>query len=176
MSDATTPRLVLAAIDGSRNSVLAAGIAARLSRRLEARLGLIHVLDVPPLNFWVGVETRMKEDIRAHAEATLLHISEQIKAMCNVLPEYHIVEGLPEAEIRRVVAAEPRVVMVVAGRHGVGTERRAALALGRSLGRLSEKLASDLPVPVLIVPPEFIPSDLCPTIQGLDLPDGSDTP
>ena len=170
MSEQAVSRLVLAAIDGSHNSILAAGIAARLARRVDARLGLIHVLDVPPLNFWVGVEARMKEDIRAQAEATLVHITERIEAVCHVLPEYYIVEGVPEVEIRRVVAAEPRVVMVVAGRHGVGTERRAALALGRNLGRLSEKLASDLPVPVVIVPPESIPSELCPGILDLEPP------
>lgn len=159
--------LVLAAIDGSHNSIVAAGAAARLTRMLRGRLGLIHVLDVPPLNFWVGVETRMKEDIRAQAEATLIRISERVEAVCDVMPEYYIVEGLPESEIRRVVETEPAVVMVVAGRHGVDTERRAALGLGRSLGRLCEKLAAELPVPVLIVPPDGISADICPDLRDL---------
>jgi nucleotide-binding universal stress UspA family protein len=147
--------------------MVAAGAAARLTRMLGGRLGLIHVLDVPPLNFWVGVEARMKEDIRTQAEATLLQIAERVEAVCSVVPEYFIVEGLPEVEIRLVVEADPAIVMVVAGRHGVGTERRAGLTLGRSLGRLSEKLAADLSVPVLIVPPEGGSSDVCPDLRDL---------
>jgi nucleotide-binding universal stress UspA family protein len=66
--------VILVAIDGSQNSLVAAGVGARMASSLGARLGLIHVLDVPALNFWVGVESRMKEEIRTQAEATLTRI------------------------------------------------------------------------------------------------------
>jgi nucleotide-binding universal stress UspA family protein len=168
--EAAAGRLVLAAIDRSKNSLLAAGAAARIAHMLGARLGLVHVLEAPPLNFWAGVEERMKEDIRAQAEATLSHILERVKAICNVPLEYYIVEGEPETQIRDIVAGDPRILMLVIGRNGLRSERRARPRLGRSLGRLSGRLAADLQVPVLIVPPDAAASNVCPGLLDPDQP------
>jgi nucleotide-binding universal stress UspA family protein len=170
---AAASRLVLAAIDRSRNSILAAGAAARLAHMLGARLGLVHVLEALPLNFWAGVEQRMKEEIRAEAEATLSYISERVKAVCDVPLEYYIVEGEPETQIRDIVDGDPRILILVMGRNGLATERRARPRLGRSLGRLSGKLAADLHIPVLIVPPDAPTSSVCPGLLDPDqLPPG----
>jgi nucleotide-binding universal stress UspA family protein len=156
--------VVLVAIDGSQNSMLAAGVGARIANMLGARLRLIHVLDVPPLSFWVGVATRMKEDIRAQAEITLTHISDRIGAVCAVVPEYSIVEGIPEEEILRVVKEDHAILMVVAGRHGIATEKHSTLSL-RRMGHLTEKLAMQLPVPVVVVPHDIPASHICPAVQ-----------
>jgi nucleotide-binding universal stress UspA family protein len=163
--------IVLVAIDGSQNSILAAGVGARLTNMLGARLGLIHVLDLPPLSFWVGVATRIKEDVRVQAEATLTRISERIGAVCEVVPEYYIVEGIPEEEILRVVKQDPKILMVVLGRHGIATEKHSTLSL-RRMGHLTEKLAMHLPVPVVVVPPDIPASHICPAVQefGLTVP------
>lgn len=162
-----TAGTILVAIDGSRNSMLAAGLGARMAKLMGAHLGLIHVLDVPTLNFWVGVEARMKEDIRAQAEATLTDISEKITASCGIVPEYYIVEGLPEMEIQKVVNNDPSILMVVSGRFGVATEKHTRLTVRRTMGRLTEKLSTLLPVPVLVVPDDIPVSHICAAMADL---------
>ncbi len=152
---------ILVAIDGSRNSMLAAGVGARMARLLDAHLGLIHVLDEPTLSFWVGVETRMKEDIRAQAEATLSDISDRIRAVCDVVPEFYIVEGIPEQEILRTVRQDPGIMMLVVGSHGIATEKRSHLRLRRAIGHLGTRLSEVLPVPLMMVPPDVPESHIC---------------
>ena len=157
---------ILVAIDGSQNSKVAASVGARLAGLLHAHLGLIHVLDVPTFSFWVSVEAHMKEEIRAEAEATLGAISEQISKSCQVVPEFYIVEGLPEVEIPRAVSEDPNIVMVVLGSLGIATETKAAQILSRRhIGHLAHKLSEVLTVPVLVVPPDVRPSLMCDAMQ-----------
>jgi nucleotide-binding universal stress UspA family protein len=162
--------LILVAIDGSKNSLAAAGVGARMAKLLGGRLGLIHVLDLPPLDFWVGVESRMKEELRTQAEATLSGISERIAALCDVVPEHYIVAGLPEQQIERVVTADPTVTMVVAGRFGIGAEKYSTLSFRRTMGHVVEKLVMQLAVPILVIPPDIHPSHICPTMSELTSP------
>ncbi len=156
---------VLVAVDGSHNSIMAAGAGARLAQTLGMHVGLLHVLDVPVLSFWVGVEARLKDDIRAQAEATLTDISEKIRRTCNVVPEFYIVDGEPADEIEKVVRANPDVVMVVTGREGVGSEKKTELLRDRAGDHLGAKLADRLPVPVLLVPPDVSKSMICEALH-----------
>ena len=48
MSSDEITRTILVAIDGSQNSMLAAGVGARMARMLNSHLGLIHVVDMLP--------------------------------------------------------------------------------------------------------------------------------
>lgn len=174
--EAAAGQLVLAAIDRSRNSLVAAGAAARIAHMMGARLGLVHVLDAPSSHFWAGVEERMKEEIRAQADATMAHISERVKAVCDVPLEYYIVEGEPETQIRDIIAGDPRILMLVIGRNGLRTERHVRPRLGHSLGHLSGRLAADLRIPVLIIPPDAVASNVCPGLLDLDPAPPSDSP
>jgi nucleotide-binding universal stress UspA family protein len=158
--------IILVAVDGSQNSMVAAAVGARLGKMLNARLGLVHVLEVPPLSFWVAVEKRMKEDIRAEAERVLRDVSERIAASCDLAPSFYVVEGPPEEEICRLAEEDPEVLMVVAGRHGVTSERRSRLTQPFS-GEVSRKLASRLPAPLLLIPPDIRMSHICSDLAGL---------
>lgn len=164
--------VILVAVDGSQNSLVAAATAARLAKMLHAHLGLVHVLDVPPLNFWSGVEDRMKEDIRAQAEQTLTDISHRISAFCDLIPNFYIVEGPPEEEICRLASEDPNVLMVVVGRHGVDTEKGSRLTRPTS-GGIVNKLAKLSPVPLLLIPPDVDGARFCPNLDEFmaqDLP------
>ncbi len=180
MSDTATATgaasTILVAIDGSHNSLLAAGVGARMAKLLDAHLGLIHVLDVPTLSFWVSVETRMKDDIRSQAEQTLTDISTRISKACDIMPEFYIVEGAPEQEIVRITKAEPGVFMVVVGRYGVATEKSSHLRIRRSMGRLTSKLSEQLPVPVMVVPPDIPEAQICSAMAEFrSVPDRDDS-
>lgn len=162
MTDIHSNGTILVAIDGSHNSLLAAGVAARMSRLLNAHLGLIHVLEVPTLSFWVGVEARMKDEIRARAEQQLLEISEKMRTVCDIVPEFNIVEGLPEEEIPRIAdEREDDVLMVIVGREGVAMEKHAHINLRRRSGHLPGKLQDQLHMPLMVVPPDVPLSHIC---------------
>jgi nucleotide-binding universal stress UspA family protein len=163
----TTPvnGTVLVAIDGSYNSVVAAGVGARMAQLLGMQISLLHVLDVPVLSFWVGVEARLKGDSRAQAEAMLADISKKIQLTCDVALNYYIADGEPTDEIHKMVRAHPEIVMVVTGRDGVGSEKKTELLRERAGDHLGAKLADMLPVPVLVVPPDVSESMICESLD-----------
>jgi len=152
---------ILVAIDGSHTSLVAAGVAGQLARSLGAHLGMIHVLDAPMRGFWAGVEDRIQDDIRAQAEATLGEIADKIRESCNVMPEFYIVEGVPDEEIMKAVKEDPRIMMVVAGSQGLATETKSQLRLRHGAGKLAAKLSDRLPVPLLLVPRNIDVAHIC---------------
>lgn len=169
------PGTILVAIDSSHNSMLAAGVGARMARLLNAHLGLIHVLGVPEQSFWGGVEARMKDEIRTEAERRLTEITEKMHSVCEILPEFFIVEGLPPEEIAKVVANDPSIIMVIAGRQGVAAEKHARLRLGRATGRVTAKLPELLKVPLLVVPPDIPLSHICPAMAEMQTQPASES-
>ncbi|MEJ2346969.1 MAG: universal stress protein [Gammaproteobacteria bacterium] len=156
---------VLIAVDGSRNSMIAAGVGARMAQLLGMRVGLVHVLDIPVVSFWVGVETRLKDDIRAQAKATLTDVSEMIQRTCHVTPEVLIFDGETADEIEKFVRANPDIVMVVTGCNGVGSEKRTELMHDGASHHLGARLASRLPVAVVLVPPDAPESMICKALS-----------
>jgi len=167
MSNNDSPSTILVAIDSSYNSMLAAGVGARMAKLLDAHLGLIHVLGLPEQSFWGGVEARMKDEIRSEAERHLTAISEKMHSVCDIMPEFFIVEGLPEAEIQKVVAEDNSIIMVIAGRYGVASEKHSHLRLGRARGHVPIKLMETLKVPLLVVPPDIPLSHICPAMAEM---------
>lgn len=158
--------LILAGVDGSQNSLMAAGAAARMAGLLRARLGLVHVLDEPVMGYWGGLHERMLEEVRAEAETTLTDVAARVNDTCGITPEIFIETGLPEDAITRVAAAEAGVMMVVVGRHGLNTEHHAHL-VNPKIGHVADYLAARLSVPLLCVPPDVAASQVCEAIERL---------
>ncbi|APZ44260.1 universal stress protein [Acidihalobacter ferrooxydans] len=158
--------LILAGVDGSQNSLLAAGVAARMAALIGARLGLVHGLDEPVLGYWGGLHERMAEGVRAEAERTLADVARRVQDVCGMTPEIFIETGLPEDAIPRVVTREPSVAMVIVGRHGLEGERRARPLHPRT-GHVATYLASHLSVPVTCVPPDVAASQICEATEQL---------
>ena len=158
--------LILAGVHGSQNSLLAAGVAARMASMIGARLALIHVLDEPVLGYWGGLHNRMAEDVREEAEKILSTIAERVQRICGMTPELFIEPGSPIETITRIAATEPGVVMVVVGRRGLDGERHARLLKPRT-GHVPVHLAGSLSVPVMCVPPDVAASQICEAIEQL---------
>lgn len=155
---------MLVAVDGSRNSVIAAGVGARIARLLDMHVGLVHVLDVPVLSFWHGVEARLKQDVSAQAETMLADIAARIRRSCDAEPKFYILDGEPAHAIVKLLRAHPGAVMLVAGREGLGSERRTELLRERAGEHLGARLADMLSVPVLLVPPNASASLICESL------------
>ncbi len=166
--------LILAAVDGSQNALIAAGVAARLAKLLGGRLGLVTVLQVPrvPLGFASGLFTeglrdRLMEEARTEAEKSLQGVAERIQQACGLaLPEYFLATGVPEIEIPKIIESDSRIMMVVVGREGFGTESKPR-GLPHALGDLGAKLSMTLKVPVLIVPQDLHENHLCEGLRQL---------
>ncbi|MEY2341290.1 universal stress protein [Acidithiobacillus sp. IBUN Pt1247-S3] len=166
--------LILAAVDGSQNALVAAGVAARFASLLSGRLGLVTVLQVPqvPLGFGSGLfseglRDRLMQEARAEAEKTLQGVAERIHEACGLhLPEYFIASGVPEVEIPKIVAADAQIIMVVVGRQGFGTESKPR-GLPHALGDLGAKLSLSLRVPVLTVPTDALEGQICAGVAQL---------
>ena len=109
----------------------------------------------------------MKDEIRAEAERRLTDITEKMHSVCDILPEYFILEGLPEEEIIKVVAEDPSIIMVIAGRQGVASEKHSHLRR-KATGHVTTKLSESLKVPLLVVPPDIPMSHICPAMAEMD--------
>ncbi|MBU2758950.1 universal stress protein [Acidithiobacillus sulfurivorans] len=163
--------VLLTAIDGSQNALLAAAVAARFSRLLGARLGLVTSLHVAndPLGFGGGLFSRdltdrLLAEARLEAESNLRAVAERIEEHCDIgLPEYFLLEGDPEQEIPHLVQSLPETIMVVVGQRGFGTESKPR-GLPHLLGGLGAKLSLALAVPVLLVPPDTNIDQLCSAV------------
>ncbi|HKL78650.1 MAG TPA: universal stress protein, partial [Gammaproteobacteria bacterium] len=92
-------RKILACVDGSENSRIAAAFAARLARLTGAHLSLLHVLHMPTFSHWVGVKSQMKREIRDQAETMVGEVAQGVEESCGIMPEFFILEGLPREKI-----------------------------------------------------------------------------
>ncbi|WP_414039780.1 universal stress protein [Acidithiobacillus sp. M4-SHS-6] len=171
-------QVILTAIDGSQNALVAAAVAACFSRLLGMHLGLVTALHMAsdPLGFGGGLfdlTHRLLAEARQEAECNLRAVAERIATHCGIrLPEYFLLEGAPEQEIPRLVQSDPEISMVVLGQRGFGTESKPK-GLPHLLGGLGAKLSMTLSVPVLLVPPDTNPDLLCASVRDADQTKGA---
>lgn len=138
--------LVLAAIDFSPDSRLAARRAARLAAAGDAALGLLHVLEPGP---WAGLRQRLasgrevQEALAEQARIQLAVLAQQIlDAGHRGAVHQDLVEGDPLQVLRREAAAAG---LLVIGAHGSHAPRDLAL------GTLADRLARSAERPLLVV-------------------------
>ena len=162
----TQDRKILACVDGSENSRVAAAFAGRLARLTGAHLSLLHVLHTPTFAHWAGIKSQMKREIRDQAETMIGEVAEGVEESCGIMPEFFIVEGLPREQITQTAREDRAIRMVVVGASGEQGHKRTTVSgsLSRHLG---DRLTSDLPCPLLIVPPDMEPAELCAGIDSI---------
>ena len=159
-------RKILAGVDGSANSRVAAAFAARLARLTGAHLSLLHVLHTPTFAHWAGIKSQMKREIRDQAEQMVAEVAQEVEASCGIMPEFFIEEGLPKEQIVATVRGDPAIRMVVVGATGEQGHRRSTVTSSLA-GHLGDRLTSDLSCPLLIVPPDMAEGELCAGIEAI---------
>jgi nucleotide-binding universal stress UspA family protein len=159
-------RKILACVDGSENSRIAAAFAARLARLTGAHLSLLHVLHMPTFSHWVGVKSQMKREIRDQAETMVGEVAQGVEESCGIMPEFFILEGLPREKIIETARDDRAIRMVVVGASGEQGHRRNTVS-GSLARHLGDRLTSDLPCPLLIVPPDMEDDELCAGIDTI---------
>jgi len=159
-------RKILACVDGSENSRIAAAFAARLARLTGAHLSLLHVLHMPTFSHWVGVKSQMKREIRDQAETMVGEVAQGVEESCGIMPEFFILEGLPREKIIETARDDRAIRMVVVGASGEQGHRRNTVS-GSLARHLGDRLTSDLPCPLLVVPPDMEDDELCAGIDTI---------
>lgn len=163
----TNNGLILVGVDGSQNSLLAVGVAARMAGLMGAHVGMVHVLDEPVMGYWGGLHDRMAEEIREEAEARLGEVAQRVQQACGMTPVIYIENGMPCEAITKLADSEPNVLMVVVGRQGLEGEHSTRLLDNRKIGHLVNLLSGLLPVPLLTVPPDVATEQICAAIDQL---------
>lgn len=143
-----TPKVIVAAVDGSDSSTAAAKVAADLARLTKARLILLTAVRTP--EGWWGLANMPPEP-----EALSQALVEGQRAVLNGTVEqldlngvdYQTVEELGEpASAILSVAEREKADLLVLGRRGAGLVERVVL------GSVADRLAHHSPCPLLIVP------------------------
>jgi nucleotide-binding universal stress UspA family protein len=138
------PRRVVAAVDGSRESVAAARWAADDARRRAARLDVVHVWQMPYLGFSPMTSTLFDESlIETEAAATLHGVLNSVDT-----------DGV---EVKPIVLRRPTVAgiietargasVLVMGSRGLGAVQRTVF------GSVATQVSYHAPCPLVVIPP-----------------------
>lgn len=138
--------LVICAVDDSRGARDAARVAYELARRLDERMLVVHVTQVPVVAGASGVP-HGREDLRdlarEDAEEVLARVTEDSGCLD---AERQVAFGEPAQALIKLADSEEATMIIV------GSRGRSALRAAL-LGSVSLRLCRAAPCPVLVVPP-----------------------
>lgn len=139
-------RKFLVIVDGTEECDRAVVYAAKRAKRTNGGLVLLCVVAPQEFQHWLGVQDLMREEAEAEAKAMLDKYAERAASVAAIEPERRMREGGRIDEIRKEIAEDPDVAILVlaaaAGREGPGP--LVAALVGESAG--------SYPIPVTIVP------------------------
>jgi nucleotide-binding universal stress UspA family protein len=142
----TTIRKILVPVDFSQESAEALKLAADLSRRYEAKLDIVHVLNVPMLALPEGYVVPTPDQFAvmvAQREGQLAQLERDARAAGAVDAEVRLVQGHPVSEILSA-AKKDKPDLIVLGTHG-RTGMKHLL-----IGSVAENVVRFAPCPVLV--------------------------
>ena len=143
-----SPKIVVVGIDGSEQSMRAAGAATALVRKNEARLMIVTVVR-PPEGWWgiVGSPPTAEAlgDSLSDAQRDVLDRTLRSVDLSNVSYETREEIGEPSSQLIDVCTRVDADILVV-GRRGAGLLRRMVV------GSVANHVVHEAPCPVLVVP------------------------
>ena len=142
------PKTILVAVDGSKQSLEAARYAMVLAKRMDAKVHIIHVVEVAGAAMvgpagtgaWGQVLESMKESAR-----TFVGLAVREAEDAKVPHTVDVVEAVDAAAGIAKAADDGRADLIVVGSHGRRGIQRALL------GSVAEKVVRSAPCPVLVV-------------------------
>lgn len=149
------PRKFLVVVDDSPEMDAALRYASRRARSTGGRVALLRVIPRGGEAHWSGVRDDIEHELREEAEALLNRLAAEAQDRSGATPVLLIEFGEPQGAIRRVVAADPEIKILVlaagSGARGPGPLVTAVLKQG---GLTDRKL------PVTIVPGELTEAEI----------------
>ena len=138
-------RKFMIVVDETPECLNAMRFAARRAQKTGGGVTMLYVIEPDDFQHWMGVAQVMRDEARETAEARLLQLADEMKALCGVTPEFVIREGKRPDEVLALIEEDPDIgVLVLGAGEGEGP--------GPLVSHLVTKMGHRLPVPVTVVP------------------------
>jgi nucleotide-binding universal stress UspA family protein len=138
-------RKFLMVVDETPECMNAMRFAARRAEKTSGGVIMLYIIEPNEFQHWIGVAEVMRTEARDAAEARLLQLADEMKALTGVTPEFSIREGKKVEEVLGAITDDPDIdVLVLGAGEGEGP--------GPLISALVNKMGHRLPVPVTIVP------------------------
>ena len=150
------PRKFLVVVDDSPEFEAALRYASRRARSTGGRVALLRIIPGGSDEHWAGVREEIQRELRAEAEALLTRLGEDAAARSGAPPLFLIEEGEPQTAIKKVVAedAEIKILVLAAAGGARGPGPLVSAVLKHGAGFSGRKL------PVTIVPGELTDAEI----------------
>ena len=89
--------------------------ASRRAHRVGGGVALLHVIEPPDFQHWMGVEEVMREEAREEAERLLQGLATQVYEESEIRPELIIREGQKRDELLAQIEEDPDIRILVLG-------------------------------------------------------------
>lgn len=150
------PRKFLVIADDSEEFLAALRYASRRARSTGGRVALLKVLHPSTHDYFAGVREEIEAQQRQEGEALLTRLGAEAEERSGAKPEFLIEVGDTREAIKKVVAADPDIKILVL----------AAAVAGRGPGPLVSAIARDgagfsgRKLPVTVVPGDLSDADI----------------
>ncbi|SLN19585.1 universal stress protein [Oceanibacterium hippocampi] len=136
----------LVVVDDTPECKVAVRFATARAVRVGGGVTLLHVLEPPDFQHWMGVGEVMREEARQEAELLLQGMASEIQAHSGLIPEFVIREGHKRDEVVGLIEEDPDIRILVL----------AAAAEATNPGPLIKSLVSErsgaVSIPITVVP------------------------
>lgn len=139
-------RKFLVIVDQTSECLKALRFAARRAERAGGGVAMLYVVEPDEFQHWQAIAETMRAEAFQEAEARLLALSDEVKALTGVSPNFAIREGVKRDAVLAYIESDPTVKILVLGA-GVDSDGPGPLVTA-----LAVKMGARMPVPVTIVP------------------------
>ncbi len=136
----------LVVVDDTPESRLALRFAGRRASHVGGGVILLHVIEPPDFQHWVGVGEVMREEAREQAELLMQELAAQVYEETEIRPELIIREGAKKAELLGLIDEDPdiRILVLGASPESVGP--------GPLVKALAGEMSGSFRIPITVVP------------------------
>ncbi len=139
-------RKFMVVVDSTPECMNALRYAARRAARTEGGVTMLYVIPPEEFQHWAGVAEVMRREKRDEAEARLTALSDEVRALAGVMPEFAIREGEADAEVLAHIRENDDIGVLVLGADDAGE------GPGPLVSALVGKRGGRMPIPVTVVP------------------------
>jgi len=138
-------RKFLMVVDETPECMNAMRFAARRAEKTGGGVTMLYIIEPDEFQHWIGVAEVMRSEAREAAEARLLQLADEMRALTGVVPSFVIREGKKVEEVLGTIKEDPDIgVLVLGAGEGEGP--------GPLVSALVTKMGHRLPIPVTVVP------------------------
>jgi len=150
------PRKFLVVVDDSPEFEAALRFASRRAKSTGGRVVMLRVLPTDSDAHWSGVREEIERQQRQEAEILLNRLGEEAQTRSGAAPVFLIEKGEAQAAIKKVVAADPEIKILVLA---AGTSSRGPGPLVSAIIKQGAQIGGRK-LPVTIVPGELTQDEI----------------